>query len=133
MQRRGTPVNPYHALWGVIDLVTAWQQENLLHPAREPGQGWLRQLEVMSKTAATVRVRLAAGRALYAALAHAGATGDAPFTSAKPARDTTAPWDKRTPYTASQVMARVLGHSSIDTARIYVKWDDQRSAAVAKW
>lgn len=90
---------------GVIDLVTAWRHENLLHPAREAGQGWLRQLEAGGKKPATVRVRLAAGRALYAALAHAGATSDAPFTSAKPARDTTAPWDKRTPYTAAEVEA----------------------------
>ena len=96
---------------GVIDLVTAWRHEHLLHPSREAGQGWLRQLEAAGKTPATVRVRLAAGRALYAALAHNGATGDAPFTIAKPARDTTAPWDKRTPYTAEDVemLARVAG------------------------
>jgi integrase/recombinase XerC len=96
---------------GVRDLVAAWRHENLLHPSREAGQGWLRQLEAGGKTPATVRVRLAAGRALYAALVHAGATSDAPFTSAKPARDTTAPWDKRTPYTAAEVeaLARVAG------------------------
>ena len=61
--------------------------------------------ETASKTPATVRVRLAAGRALYAALGHAGATSDAPFTIAKPARDTTAPWDKRAPYTAAEAEA----------------------------
>jgi integrase len=96
---------------GVLDLVAAWQQENLLHPAREAGQGWLRALEGAGKTPATVRVRLAAGRTLYAALAHTGATADAPFTSAKPARETTAPWDKRRPYTDDEVaaLARAAG------------------------
>jgi len=96
---------------GVLDLVAAWPQENLLHPAREAGQGWLRALEGAGKTPATVRVRLAAGRTLYAALAHTGATADAPFTSAKPARETTAPWDKRRPYTDDEVaaLARAAG------------------------
>jgi integrase len=96
---------------GVLDLVAAWPQENLLHPGREAGQGWLRALEGAGKTPATVRVRLAAGRALYAALAHTGATADAPFTSAKPARETTAPWDKRRPYTDDEVaaLARAAG------------------------
>lgn len=92
---------------GVLDLVAAWRQEPLLHPSRDAGQGWLRQLEAAGKSPATVRVRLAAGRALYAALVHNGATSDAPFTIAKPARDTTAPWDKRTPYTAEDVEALV--------------------------
>ena len=99
---------------GVLDLIAAWPQENLLHPGREAGQGWLRALESTGKTPATVRVRLAAGRALYAALAHNGATADAPFTIAKPARETTAPWDKRRPYTDDEVAALARAAGSED-------------------
>jgi len=33
-----------------------------------------------------------------------------------------------------EVVARMLGHSSLETARIYAKWDDTRAAeAVATW
>ena len=33
-----------------------------------------------------------------------------------------------------EVVARVLGHASIETARIYAKWDDDRAAAaVSTW
>jgi integrase/recombinase XerC len=83
---------------GVHDLIQAWAGESLLRPSRDAADIWLRQLEASGKTAGTVRVRLAAAKLLYRALRWAGATDAAPFSDAKPARDKTAPWDKRQPY-----------------------------------
>jgi len=53
----------------------------------------------------TVRVRLAAARALYAALRWSGATDANPFTDARPAKDKTAPKDKRQPYSPDELGA----------------------------
>ena len=45
-----------------------------------------------------MRLELASVRLLYRALRWAGATTDDPFSSARLARDHTAPWDERQPY-----------------------------------
>src|SRR5437763_15542135 len=52
-----------------------------------------------------VRPRLAAGRALYAALNWAGATEAAPFAATKARRDPVPAWEKRAPYTPEEVAA----------------------------
>ena len=57
---------------GVRVLVEAWAGENLLRPARDAGALWLRGLEGEGLSAATVRVRLAAAKALYKALRWGG-------------------------------------------------------------
>ncbi len=79
------------------------QAFNLMRPGRDAGARWLRTLEADGHSASTVRVRLAAVRMLYRALRWAGATEADPFADAKVAKDPTAPWDKRSPYTHADV------------------------------
>ena len=78
---------------------------NLLHPARDLGPSFLREREAAGKSPGTVRLELASVRLLYRALRWAGATTDDPFSDARPARDHTAPWDKRQPYAEEDLQA----------------------------
>jgi integrase len=75
---------------------------NLMHPARDLGPSFLRAREAAGKSPGTVKLELAAVRLLYRALRWAGATTDDPFSDARPARDATAPWDKRQPYSEDE-------------------------------
>ena len=86
----------------VFELLEAWSGEALLRPSRNAGVLWVRELEVKFKPA-TVRVKLAAARALYAALRWSGATTLDPFTDVKPARDLTPAWEKREAYSLNEV------------------------------
>ncbi len=88
---------------GVLDLVAAWPGENLLHPTRRAATRWVRALEDAGKKPATVQLKLAAARALYAALRWAGATDAAPFAGVRAAPEKTAPWDRRKPYSPADV------------------------------
>jgi integrase/recombinase XerC len=63
---------------------------------------WVRELEAKFKPA-TVRVKLAAARALYAALRWSGATTADPFSDAKPGKDLTPAWEKREAYSLHEV------------------------------
>lgn len=76
---------------GVLDLLEAWQGENLLRPRRDSGVMYVRGLEAQKKSASTVRVKFAAAQALYKALRWSGATSAVPFIDAKPARELTNP------------------------------------------
>ena len=71
---------------------------SLLGPGPDTGALYLRFLEASGKSPSTARVYLAGVRQLYRALRWAGATKHDPFLDARPARDRTAPWDKRQPY-----------------------------------
>lgn len=88
---------------GVKDLIGAWQGENLLRPSRDAGVSWLRQLEADGKSASTIRVKVAAAKALYAALRWARATDAVPFADSRPAKDKANAWDKRQPYTETEL------------------------------
>ena len=88
---------------GVLDLVAAWPGENLLHPSRRAATRWVRALEDAGKKPATVQLKLAAARALNAALRWAGATDAAPFAGVRAAPEKTAPWDRRKPYPPADV------------------------------
>jgi len=90
---------------GVAVLVEAWHEQNLLHPQPDAGALWLREMEDADLKSATVRVRLAGARALYAALRWCRATEANPFTDARPARDKTAAKDKRGPYEQDELTA----------------------------
>jgi integrase/recombinase XerC len=105
---------------GVRDLVDAWQEENLLRPSPDAGAIWLIRLETEPITrtargrttngpraAATVAVKLAAGKALYRALRHVGATDADPFRDLTAPADAAAPEDKREAYRSDEV-ARLL-------------------------
>jgi integrase len=99
---------------GVVDLVDAWQGENLLRPSRDAGSLYVRQLEsaVSERTGkplavGTIRVRLAAAQLLYKALRWAGATTAVPFDNTSAPRDPTPAWEKRQPY-GQEALERLL-------------------------
>lgn len=83
---------------------------NLLRPERDAGPVYARTLEAQGLKPSSVRVHLAAARALYKALRWAGVTDLDPFTDTRPAPDKVAPWDKRTPYSDGEVRA-LLDHA----------------------
>jgi integrase len=99
---------------GVKDLLAAWQGENLLRPSRDAAALWLRKLEASGRKPATVRVKIAAAKALYKALRWAKATDAAPFADARAARDKTAPWEKQSAYRLSD-LERMLAHADAYT------------------
>lgn len=95
---------------GVRDLLEAWEGENFVRPDRDAAALYVRRLEEAGRSASTIRVRLAAARMLYRALRWAGVTEAAPFEGVRPARDATAPWDKRQPY-GEEELSRLLEHA----------------------
>lgn len=111
---------------------------NVLNPGANVGSLYLRQLEADGRCAATVRVRLAAGRALYRALRWTGATTADAFADARAARDPTAAWDKRQPYTEEEtqrllkradarmrVLLLLCGHTGLRiTEALTLEWAD---------
>lgn len=95
----------------------AWAGESLVRPSRNAGALWIRELEANYKPA-TVRVHLAAAKALYAALRWSGATSSTPFADAKPARDPTPSWGKRKAYSLFELDK--LLHASKGATRLIV-------------
>lgn len=95
---------------GIMALLAAWSQENLLRPRRDAGALWLRSMEDTGLAPSTIKVRVAAARALYAALRWAGATEADPLRDARPARDPVPAWEKRQPYIEDEVAA-LLEHA----------------------
>ncbi|GGO36794.1 tyrosine-type recombinase/integrase [Deinococcus humi] len=83
---------------------------NLLNPSANVGLLYLRHLEADNKSASTVRVMLAGARTLYKALRWSGATTADAFADARAARDFTAAWDKRQPYTEEEIQS-LLDHA----------------------
>lgn len=101
---------------GVRDLVEAWAGENLIRPDRDAAALYVRRLEDAGRSASTIRVRLAAARMLYRALRWAGVTEAAPFEGVRPAKDSTAPWDKRQPYSEGELEALLQQAGTVDRA-----------------
>lgn len=85
---------------------------NLLRPGRDAGAVYVRSLETEGLKPASVRVYLAAARALFRALRWAGVTEADPFSDARPAKDKVAAWDKRAPYLEDEVQA-LLQHAPL--------------------
>jgi len=90
---------------GIGTLLAVWSQENVLRPRRNAGVLWLREMEDAGLKPSTIQVRLAAARALYAALRWAGATEADPFRDARPAKDQVPAWEKRGPYSPDELRA----------------------------
>lgn len=91
---------------------------SLLRPERDAGALYIRSLETVGLAPSSVRVHLAAARALFRALRWAGATVLDPFSDARPAKDKTAAWDKRQPYTDDEMQALLKMASPRDRALI---------------
>jgi len=90
----------------------------LIRPERDAGPMYIRTLEAAGLSPSSVRVHLAAVRTLFRALRWAGATVLDPFSDAKPAKDKTAAWDKRQPYTDEEVQALIKLAAARDRALI---------------
>ncbi len=95
---------------GVTALVEGWREENLLRPRRDASALWLRRMEADGLKPSTVRVRLAAARALYAALRWVGATEANPWHDVHTQKDVVPPWEKRKPYEPDEVR-QLLAHA----------------------
>jgi integrase/recombinase XerC len=93
-------LDAYHR--SVATLLEDRSGENLLRPSRNAGVLWVRELEGRLKPA-SVRVYLAAAKALYAALRWSGASEAGPFADVKVAVDKTPAWEKREAYTQTEV------------------------------
>ncbi|MEF2279911.1 site-specific integrase [Deinococcus sp. YIM 134068] len=91
---------------------------SLIRPERDAGALYVRSLEAAGLAPSSVQVHLAAARALFRALRWAGATALDPFSDARPAKDKTAAWDKRQPYTDEEVQALLKMASPRDRALI---------------
>ncbi|MDR9392358.1 MAG: site-specific integrase [Trueperaceae bacterium] len=118
---------------GVRDLVEAWRDENLLAPSADAGAVWLIRLETdlvevtrhgrterKPRAASTVAVKLAAGKALYRALRHVGATDADPFRDLTAPVDPTAPEDKREAYRAGEVARLLAAADPVDRAFVHL-------------
>lgn len=125
--RAGAHVSPYtrdNYHRGVVALVAAWRQENLLRPRRDAGALWVRTLESAGGPdgtglmPSTVKVRLAGARALYAALRWAGATELDPLRDAHPAKDTVPAWEKRHPYDDDEIRRLIMFSTGEDRALV---------------
>jgi integrase len=103
---------------GVVALVAAWRQENLLRPRRDAGALWLRTMEDAGLKPPTMTARLAGARALYAALRWAGATEADPLRDAHPQRDLVPAWEKRKPYDPDEVRRLVATAHGDDLALV---------------
>jgi integrase len=90
----------------------------LIRPERDAGPLYIRTLEANGLSPSSVRVHLASVRALFRALRWAGATVLDPFSDARPAKDKTAAWDKRQPYTDDEVQAMIKMAAPRDRALI---------------
>lgn len=78
---------------------------SLIRPERDAGPVYARTLEGQGLAPSSVRVHLAAARALYKALRWAEVTALDPFSDTTAAKDRTAAWDKRQPYLEEEVQS----------------------------
>ncbi|OLV19222.1 integrase/recombinase XerD [Deinococcus marmoris] len=76
---------------------------SLIRPERDAGPLYARTLEAQGLAPSSVRVYLAAARALFKALRWAEVTAIDPFSDTTAAKDKTAAWDKRQPYSEEEV------------------------------
>ena len=118
-QGAGVSVNTLNAYRSAVDCFVNWatgQAVNLLRAKPADALHFVRTLEGQGLKPATLRVRLAGARTLYKALRWAEATEARPFDDVRGAKDHTAPWDKRQPYSDVEVSALVAQASRRDRA-----------------
>ncbi|ULH17405.1 site-specific integrase (plasmid) [Deinococcus sp. KNUC1210] len=107
---RGGRVSPYtlRNYRAGLRMLLAWVETSgmsLLHPKPNEGAAYVRSMENGKLKPASVKVRLAAARALFAALRWTGATDAAPFTDIRAAADRVPKHQKRKPYPESDLQA----------------------------
>lgn len=107
------------------DLVT-WASEagmSFLRPKPNDGFAYVRHLERSDLSPSTVRGRLSAGRAVFAALRWAGATDAAPFTDVRAAGDPVPNWEKRKPYKDAEVLKLLAAATEEDAVLVLLGTD----------
>lgn len=134
-QRRGRVSERTRATYrrGVLDLVEAFAEENLLAPSDDAGALYLLRLETepllrrrhgrletRPRAASTVAVKLAAAKALYRALRHVRATEARPFADLSAPVDDAAPESKREAYAAEEVARLLAVAEPLDRAFIHL-------------
>jgi integrase/recombinase XerC len=87
---------------GVEDALRDLESDSILDPKRNWASAYRARLSAQFAPA-TVDVRLAAGRALYAALRWSGATAAHPFEGVGGMPDPTPRWQKRQPYSEPEL------------------------------
>ncbi len=125
---------------GVVELVTLWHDVNLLRPARDAGVMYVQRLRAGDReplidaaepgkrgrrpkrgplAPATIELRIAAARALYAALRWSGATESDPFRDVRAGRDASRDEDVMAAkvYTEFEII-ELLGHARDDDDRL---------------
>ena len=115
-------VNTLEAYRTGLDTFLAWASPagvSLLRPGPNAGFRYVRHLEGAGLAPSSVRVRLSAGKALYAALRWTGACEAAPFLDVRAASDPVPRWEKRKPYSTEDV-ALLLRHAGVQDAVIVV-------------
>ena len=112
---------------GVMDLLSHWQDENLIQPSRDAGPRYLLKLETTPYSVTsegnpkyykpeTLNAKLSAARTLYKALRWAGATSSDPFGDVRPVHDPIPPEEKRQAYSSKEVSNLVAHAAPIDRA-----------------
>lgn len=89
-----------------LDTFISWAVPggmSLLRPRPNDGFSYARHLEQVGLPPSSVKVRLAAVRALFAALRWAGATDAMPLADVRAARDAVPAWEKRRPYSRTDI------------------------------
>lgn len=105
-----------------LEVFLAWAGPagiSLLRPGANSGFRYARHLEASGLAPGSVRVRLAAAKALFTALRWSGATDAAPFTDVRTATDPVPRWEKRKPYPDEDV-ATLLLHAGPQEAVIVI-------------
>ena len=107
---RGAGISPntLKAYRSSVESFVTWatnQAVNLLRAKPADALHFVRAQEGQGLKPATLRVRLAGARMLYKALRWAEATEARPFDDVRGAKDHTAPWDKRQPYSEDEMAA----------------------------
>lgn len=121
--RKGARISPrtLETYRDSVEQFMAWAVPagvQLLRPRASEGFAFVRQLEESGFKPSSVQVRLSGARALYAALRWCTATEASPFEDVRAARDPRAAWEKRGPY------------SDTDVEKLLAKADPQERVAV---
>jgi len=130
---------------GVAALLLAWENEDLMRPARGAARGWLTHMEEQGLKPGTVTVRLAAARTLYKALRWMGAAEVDPFLDLRPsparpdkAEDQAESESQRRPYSLAEMetllaaaglgdraLILLAGHAGLRAGEIMdLRWTD---------
>ncbi len=94
---------------GINQMLSAWKPNGLLKPKPDAAREWVSSMQRKGRKPLTVQSRLAAGRALYAALRWTKVVDFDPFVGVRVEADPTPSWEKSEPYTQDEIDALLRG------------------------